>query len=185
MRAIHLELVEDMTAAQFLACLRRFVARRGKSDKIISDNAPQFKVAKNAIDLAWENAVKDPDVTSYVTELRIKWSFIIELSPWMGGFYKRHISKTKMALKKSIGKLCLTSIQLQTILTEIEAVVNSRPLVCINNEVGPWRRGVVVITTAQLHSTKPKLSSEQVQTLFAACRRFAMVRISDNGPDWK
>ena len=26
-RAIHLELVEDMTAAQFLPCLRRFVAR--------------------------------------------------------------------------------------------------------------------------------------------------------------
>ena len=43
-RAIHLELVEDIAAAQFLACLRRFVARRGNPDKIISDNAPQFKV---------------------------------------------------------------------------------------------------------------------------------------------
>ena len=38
-----------------------------------------------------------------------------------------------------------------------------------------WRRGVVVIATAQL----------QVQVLFAVCRRFAMVSISDNGPDWK
>ena len=124
-----------MTAAQFLARIRRFVARRGKSDKIISDNAPQFKVAKNAIDLAWENTVKDPDVTSYFIERRIKWSFIIELSPWMGVFYERLISITKMALKKSIGKFCLTSIQLQTILTEIEAVVNSRSLVYVNNEV--------------------------------------------------
>ena len=33
---------------------------------------------------------------------------------------------------------------------------------------------LVVITTAQFHSTKPKLSSAQVQTLLAACRRFAM-----------
>ena len=129
MTPIHLELVEDMTAAQFLACLRIFVACRDKSDKNISDNAPQFKVAKNASDLAWENAVKDPDVISYVNERRIKWSFIIELSPWMGGFYERLISITKMVLKKSSGKLCLTSIQLQTILTEIEVVVNSRPLV--------------------------------------------------------
>ena len=40
-----------------------------------------------------------------------------------------------MALKKSIAKLCLTSIQLQTIMTKIEAVGNSRPLVCVNNEV--------------------------------------------------
>ena len=43
--------------------------------------------------------------------------------------------------------------------------------------------GVVVITTAQLHSTKP--GSAQVQILLAARRRFAMVRISNNCPDWK
>ena len=135
MRAIHLELVEDMTPAQFLACLRRFIARRGKPDEIISDNVLQFEVTKNAINLAWENFVKDPDVISYINERRIEWRFIIELSPWMGGFYERLISITKMALKKSIGKLCLTSIQLQTIMTEIEAVVNSRPLVYVNNEV--------------------------------------------------
>ena len=45
-----------------------------------------------------------------------------------------------------------------------------------------WRRGVVVITTAQLHSTKLELR-------FCAgsnpARRFEMVRISDNGPGWK
>ena len=52
----------------------------------------------------------------------------------MGGFDERLVSITKMALKKSIGKLCFTSIQLQTILTEIEVVVNSTPLVLVNNE---------------------------------------------------
>ena len=91
-------------------------------------------MAKNAIGLAWENVVKDP-VISYVKERRIKWSFIIEFSPWMEGFYERLISTTKMALKKSIRKLYLTSIQLQTILTKIEAVTNSRRLVYVNNEV--------------------------------------------------
>ena len=51
-----------------------------------------------------------------------------------------------------------------------------------------WRRGVVLITTAQLHLTKPELikpGSAQVQTLLAACPRFAMARISGNGPDRK
>ena len=46
-------------------------------------------------------------------------------------------------------------------------------------------RGVVVIITAQLQSTKPELSFAQVQVLLAACRRFEMVRTSDNGPVWK
>ena len=64
---LHQELVEG---------IRRFVARRGKPDEITSDNAPQFKVAKNAIDFAWENVVKDPNVIDYINELRIKWSFI-------------------------------------------------------------------------------------------------------------
>ena len=118
-----------------LAFKRRFIARRGKPNEIISDNAPQFKVAKNAIDLAWENLLKGPDVISYVNERQIKWSFIMELSPWLGGFYERIIRITKMAVKKSIWKLCLTSIQLQTIMTKIEAVVNSRHLVYVNNEV--------------------------------------------------
>ena len=39
-RAIHLEWVLDLTAIQFLSCLRRFVSRRGRTDMIISDNAP-------------------------------------------------------------------------------------------------------------------------------------------------
>ena len=37
-RAIHLELIEDMSAEEFLMCLRRFVARRGVPRQIISDN---------------------------------------------------------------------------------------------------------------------------------------------------
>ena len=48
-----------------------------------------------------------------------------------------------------------------------------------------WRRGVVVITTEPLHSSKPESDSEQIQALLEACRRSAIVRISDNGPGWK
>ena len=45
---------------------------------------------------------------------------------------------------------------------------------------------VVAITTVQLYLTNPELrDSVQVQILLAVCRRFEMVRISDNGPGWK
>ena len=40
-RAVHLELVEDMSADEFLLCLRHFIARRGVPRQIISDNARQ------------------------------------------------------------------------------------------------------------------------------------------------
>ena len=55
-------------------------------------------------------------------------------SGWEGSMKDLLVSQ-KMALKKSIGRLCLTGIQLQAILIEIEAVVNSRSLVYVNNEV--------------------------------------------------
>jgi len=134
-RAIHLEIVDDLTAEQFLLALRRFIARRGKPVKITSDNAGQFKLAKSTLELAWENVVKSPEVESDVSEIGIKWSFIIELSPWMGGFYERLVGSSKIALKKSIGKRCLTSLQLQTFLTETEAVLNSRPLVFMGDNL--------------------------------------------------
>ena len=44
-RAVHLEIVFDMTTAEFLFCFRRFIAPRGLPEKVISDNALQFKAA--------------------------------------------------------------------------------------------------------------------------------------------
>ena len=154
-RAIHLELVEGMSAEQFLFALRRFIARRGKPNQIILDNAIQFKAAKDAVDLAWEATVKDPTVHSYLADQRIVWSFIIELSPWMGGFYERLVGTTKMALKKSIGKLRLTSTQLQTVLAEIEATLNSRPLIYISGELDDQ----TIITPGHFLSANSKTGS--------------------------
>ena len=134
-RAIHLEIVEDLSAEQFLMALRRFFSRRGKPDRIISDSARQFKLAKSTVDLAWKKVIKDPNVQSYVANQEVKWSFIVELSPWMGGFYERLVGSSKMALRKSIGRKCLTSLQLQTFLAETEAVLNSRPLVYVGDEL--------------------------------------------------
>ena len=134
-RAVHLELVEDMSAEFFLEALRRFVARRGKPDEITSDNATHFKAAKRTVDMAWKDIVSNPEVQSYLSDKRIRWNFIIELSPWMGGFYERLVGTTKMALKKSIGRLQLTQTQLHTIITEVEGVINSRPLVYVDNDI--------------------------------------------------
>ncbi|MCP3664586.1 MAG: transposase family protein, partial [Gammaproteobacteria bacterium] len=120
-RAVHLELVADLTADQFLMCLRRFIARRSKPMEMISDNAPQFKLADSAVSKIWGELIADPQIVSYVSSQGIKWRFIPEFSPWMGGFYERLNTEIKKALKKStVSRPCLTYIQLQTLLTEIE-----------------------------------------------------------------
>ena len=123
-----MEMVADLSANEFLLGLHQFIARCGKTDIIILDNAPKFKLMKSTIDTNWEKATKDPEVQSHVAEQGIKWSYIIELSPWMGGFYERLVGTTKRTLRKSFGKNCLTMIHLQTFLAETEAILNLRPL---------------------------------------------------------
>ena len=133
--AIHLEIVADLSAEEFLLALRRSIARRGKPQQIVLDNAPQLKLAKSSVDVALVSAVRDPDVQSHIAEQRITWSFVVQLSPWMGGFYERLVGISKMALRKAIGKTKLTMLQLQTFLTVIEAIINSRPLVYLRENL--------------------------------------------------
>ena len=135
MRAIYLEIVADSSADGFLLGLCRFIARHGTPREIILDNAPQFKHTKSMMETAWEKIVKNQTVQSYVAEQGTKWTFIVELSPWMGGIYERLVGICKMALRKFIGKLKLTMLQLQTILAETEAIINSRPLVYVGQNL--------------------------------------------------
>ena len=128
-----LELVEDMSNDEFLLCLRHFIARRGVPQQIISDNAKQFKAAKQVLRkarLQIEDCFDD-----YLSKHGIHWKFIVELALWMGGFYERLVGLTKRAIWKTLGSQCLTEKQLVTILAETEAVVNSRPLVYIDDDI--------------------------------------------------
>ena len=123
--------------------------------KTETDNFRQcfpVKVVKSTLEDAWELSTTSPDTQSYLANEGIKWSFTIELAPWMGGFYERLIGLAKQSLRKSIGKICLTMVQLETVVKEVEAVVNSRPLV---NEGADFSSGFT-ITPGDFLSLNPK-----------------------------
>ena len=100
-RAIHLEVVADLSTEEFLLALRRFISRQGKPQQIVLDNTTQFKLTKPSVEVAWENAIRDPDLQLHIAEQRIKWSFIVQLFPWMRGFYEKLVGISKMVLRKS------------------------------------------------------------------------------------
>ena len=106
-RAVHLELMQDMSAYQFLLRFHRFIARHGKPNKVISDNASQFKLAADTISKLWADILTENDVLSYVANENIQWKFIVELPPWMGGFYEWLVGLVKRSLLKTTGKILL------------------------------------------------------------------------------
>ncbi|GFY74031.1 integrase catalytic domain-containing protein [Trichonephila inaurata madagascariensis] len=77
---------------------------------------------------------------NFIAKERIIWKNIIERSPWWGGFYERLVRSVKESLLKILGKALLSFEKMRTILTEIEAVLNLRPLSYVyeeNNEPRP------------------------------------------------
>ena len=75
----------DMSTDQFLLGFRRFLSQHGKPTEIISDNASQFRLASDVIEKVWRQILTEKDVLSYAANEGIKWKFIVELAPWMGG----------------------------------------------------------------------------------------------------
>ena len=128
-RAVHLELTPDLSTESFIRVLKRFVSRRGVPN-IISDNAKNFKAAFNRIQAVSEEEA----VANYASSKRIVWKFIVERAPWMGGFYERIVKDIKLSLKKTIRKSLLKYEELETVVVEVEGILNSRPLTYVGEE---------------------------------------------------
>ena len=77
-RAVHLEVIADMSSQTFLQSFRQFIARRGFLCRMISDHAKTFKSASKII----RDVLTHPEVNQYFNGLLIEWSFNLERAPW-------------------------------------------------------------------------------------------------------
>ena len=127
-RAVHLDLTPNLNAFTFLRCFKRFTARRGIPSNVVSHNAKTFKSASKIIHRVFDR----PEVTRHFNDLRVQWTFNLERAPWWGGIFERMVKSVKRCLKKSVGRASLTYDELSTLVTEIEAVLNSRPLTYVS-----------------------------------------------------
>lgn len=131
-KAVHLEPVTDLTTEAFISSLKRFVARRGLPTVIHSDNGTNFVGANHELERWYSFLQKEDtqiDINNFCSTKRIVWKFIPEHAPHFGGLWESALKSMKAHLRKIVGTVKLTYEELTTVLTQVEASLNSRPLV--------------------------------------------------------
>lgn len=135
-RAVHVELVSELSSEAFLNAFKRFVSRRGLCSNIFSDNGTNFVGSKNEL-LRLGQVVKNSLTNKYAiyfSEHNIKWHFIPARSPHHGGLWEAAVRSFKFHLKRVLGDTHLDFEHFYTILTQVEAILNSRPLIPLTND---------------------------------------------------
>ena len=130
-KAVHLELVSDLTTEAFIACLRRFIGRRGKPSTIWSDHGSNFVGAtrqiKELIEFLQQQKTNET-ISDFCSCQNIDWVFIPEHAPHFGGLWEAAVKSFKTHLARVVVNIKLTFEELTTVLVQIEACLNSRPL---------------------------------------------------------
>lgn len=130
-KAIHLEVVSDLSTKSFLNALKRFSSRRGRPSDIFSDNGTTFVGANRELK-EFYNFLKDntDSISHFLTDHGTNWHFIPPVAPNFGGLWEAGVKSVKFHLKRVLANTVLTYEELATVLATIEACLNSRPLCC-------------------------------------------------------
>lgn len=135
-RAVHLETLNSMEADSFISALRRFINRRGKVRELRSDRGTNFVGARNELADALQELDRDR-VQDFLRTKDCDWicfNFNVPASSHMGGVWERLIRTVRSVLSILLQEQGsqLDDEALRTLMTEVENVINSRPLTVEN-----------------------------------------------------
>ncbi|XP_067056075.1 uncharacterized protein [Acropora muricata] len=153
-RAIHIEVIESMDTSSFINALRRFLAIRGPVIQLRSDCGTNFVGARNEL----QAVLKPSDasaVRSYLLKEGCEWLFNPPHASHAGGAWERMIGVTRRVLEAilvDVPSKYLTHEVLTTLMAEVSAIVNARPLIPVSNDPDAPE----VVTPATLLTQKPQ-----------------------------
>ena len=153
-KAIHLELVSDLSTELFLAAFKRFLSRRGPVTLILSDGGTNFVGASRELGeiYALLNSCEfNTALLQEFTPRKIEFKRNPPASPNHGGIWESNVKNVKTHLYRIIGMQILTYEELYTLLTQVEAVLNSRPLCVLSSDPSD----PIALTPAHFLHTEP------------------------------
>lgn len=130
-RAVHLEVIESMSTSSFMNAMRRFLSIRGPIKHLMSDRGTNFIGACRELQINTD----DPEIRNYLQEQGCTWTFNAPQSSHMGGAWERLIGVARRILDELLVKDSSTRLShevLSTLMAEVMAIMNARPLVPVS-----------------------------------------------------
>ena len=166
--AVYLHLVPNLETTEFIRSLKCYIPRRGRPQRIYSDNGKTFVSASKWI----EQVKKDERIYGFLAQQGIEWKFNLSRAPWWGRQFERLIGMVKGSLYKSIGNGLLSWNELQEVLLDVEVALNNRrmTLSC------PSLPQVLYCTCNRMHcqnwsqTTSKTMTSASVQSTWAGVK---------------
>ena len=132
---MHLELLPSLETGKrprnFLPCLKRFIARRGRPKTLYSDNGGTLVKASK-----WLKGVqREEKIQGFLEQQEIEWHLNLPRAPWWGGQFEQLIGVAKRAFHKTIGATMLTWDERSDVILDVEVQINCRPLSYVDDDV--------------------------------------------------
>ncbi|XP_011672748.2 uncharacterized protein LOC100889831 [Strongylocentrotus purpuratus] len=181
-RAIHIEVAKSLDTSSCIDAIRRMMSRRGPIKRLVSDNGTNLVGAKAELRKALSDWNVD-EISNFTANHSIDWSFNPPGASHHGGVWERQIRTIRKVLHALLNeqylRTCQSEEQLHTLMCEVEAIINSRPLTRVSDDPGDLE---VITPSSLLHmkqTSAPPPSKSTEGDVFARRRWRQMQYLAD------
>lgn len=130
-RAVYLQLTKTLETEEFIGTPKRLIARKGRPEKIYSDNGKTFVGAAKWL----SDVMKDERLHDFLAKINVQWQFNLSRAPWWGGQSEWMVGLVRRAFYKTVENGTLIWDELQEVLLDVEVALNKRPLSYVEDDV--------------------------------------------------